>query len=218
MGNSVKKLRKDEITRYYILSDQLGSGSFAVVKKAIRKSDGKVFAVKIIKKNKLNADELSVVHDEVEIMHRISHPHAVQLYEMFETTNKIYMVLECLTGGELFDKIVKKGSYSEREASELIQCVTLAVSYLHNIGIVHRDLKPENLIYLNNDDNSPIKITDFGLAKFRSNNKQSTMTTACGTPGYVAPEVLCNQPYGAAVDMWSIGVILYILLCGFPPF
>lgn len=114
MGNSVKKLRKDEITKYYTLTDQLGTGSFAVVKKAIRKSDGKVFAVKIIKKNKLNADELSVVHDEVEIMHRINHPHAVQLYEMFETTNKIYMVLECLTGGELFDKIVKKGSYSER--------------------------------------------------------------------------------------------------------
>jgi calcium/calmodulin-dependent protein kinase I len=121
--------------------------------------------------------------------------------------------MELLTGGELFDRIVQKGSYSEREASELIKCVTLAVSYLHSIGIVHRDLKPENLIYLNNDASSPIKITDFGLAKFKSTHDKksgtniNTMTTACGTPGYVAPEVLKNEPYGSAVDMWSIGQV-----------
>jgi len=155
---------------------------------------------------------------KVEIMHKINHPHCVQLFEMFETSKKIYMVMELLTGGELFDRIVAKGSYSEREASDLVKDITSAIQYLHSIGIVHRDLKPENLIYLNQRADSPIKITDFGLAKFRSGSKLEAMTTACGTPGYVAPEVLKNEPYGKAVDLWSLGVILYILLCGFPPF
>ena len=109
--------------------------------------------------SKLNADELAVVHDEVEIMHRIQHTHCVELFEMFETQKKIYMVMELLTGGELFDRIVAKGSYSEKEASEVIAAVTSAIQYLHNIGVVHRDLKPENLIYLSPDIDSPIKIT-----------------------------------------------------------
>jgi len=218
MGNSVKKLKKDEIAKYYEIKEKLGTGSFAVVKRAVSKSDGKQFAIKVIKKTKLNTEELAVVHDEVEIMHKINHPHCVQLYEMFETSKKIYMVMELLTGGELFDRIVAKGSYSEREASDLVKDITSAIQYLHSIGIVHRDLKPENLIYLNQRADSPIKITDFGLAKFRSGSKLEAMTTACGTPGYVAPEVLKNEPYGKAVDMWSLGVILYILLCGFPPF
>lgn len=114
------------------------SGSFAVVKRAVRKSDGKQFAVKVIKKSKLNAEELAVVHDEVEIMHKISHPNCVQLYEMFETSKKLTLVLELLTGGELFDRIVQKGSYSEKEASEVIKSVTSALQYLHDNGIVHR--------------------------------------------------------------------------------
>jgi calcium/calmodulin-dependent protein kinase I len=217
MGITSGKLRKDEISKYYDIKDKLGSGSFATVKRATRKSDGKQFAIKVIKKTKLNAEELAVVHDEVEIMHKLTHPHCVQLYEMFETSKKIYMVIELLTGGELFDRIVAKGSYSEREASELIKSVTSAIQYLHSIGVVHRDLKPENLIYASPKPDSPIKITDFGLAKYRA-GKMEAMTTACGTPGYVAPEVLKNEPYGPAVDLWSLGVILYILLCGFPPF
>jgi len=125
--------------------------------------------------------------------------------------------MELLTGGELFDRIVAKGSFSEREASEVTKNVTDAIAYIHKIGIVHRDLKPENLLFLNKDGDSPIKITDFGLAKFRANNGVE-MHTACGTPGYVAPEVLKSENYTKAVDMWSLGVILYILLCGFPPF
>lgn len=179
-----RKLRKDEISKYYDMKDKLGTGSFAIVKRAVRKSDNKHFAIKIIKKSKLNAEELAVVHDEVEIMHKINHPHCVQLYEMFETNKKIYMVMELLTGGELFDRIVSKGSYSEFEASEVIKSVASAIQYLHSQNIVHRDLKPENLIYLNQKPDSPIKITDFGLAKFRSSNKSlDQMTTACGTPG-----------------------------------
>jgi len=187
------------------------------VKRATRKADNKQFAIKVIKKAKLNAEELAVVHDEVEIMHKLNHAHCVQLYEMFETPKKIYMVMELLTGGELFDRIVAKGSYSEKEASDLIKSVASAIMYLHSIGIVHRDLKPENLIYLSQKADSPIKITDFGVAKYRA-GKMEAMHTACGTPGYVAPEVLKNEPYGKEVDLWSLGVILYILLCGFPPF
>ena len=129
-----------------------------MVKRGVRKTDGAAFAVKIIKKSKLNADELAVVHDEVEIMHRIAHTHVVQLFEMFETNKKIYMIMELLTGGELFDRIVSKGSYSEREAAEVIASVTSAIQYLHNVGVVHRDLKPENLIYLSPDPDSPIKV------------------------------------------------------------
>jgi len=218
MGNNIKKLRKDEITKYYEIGGKLGTGSFAVVKQATRKSDGKQFAIKIIKKSKLNPDELAVVHDEVEIMHKVDHPNCVKLYEMFETSKKLYMVLELLTGGELFDRIVAKGSYSEKEASLLIRDIAGAIKYLHSIGVVHRDLKPENLLYLSPKPDSLIKITDFGLAKLKGSSTVDSMTTACGTPGYVAPEVLKNEPYDKAVDLWSLGVILYILLCGFPPF
>lgn len=120
-----------------------------------------------------------------------------------------------VTGGELFDRIVEKGSYTEKDAAGLIRQVLAAVDYMHDQGVVHRDLKPENLLYYSADDDSKIMISDFGLSKME---ESGIMATACGTPGYVAPEVLAQKPYGKAVDVWSIGVISYILLCGYPPF
>lgn len=139
--------------------------------------------------------------------------------EIFDSSDKLYIVLELVTGGELFDRIVSKGSYSEKEASELMKQVLDALSYLHAKGIVHRDLKPENLLYASPAPDAPIKLADFGLAKIVSSGGQSSvMHTTCGTPGYVAPEVLKNDGYDTQVDAWSMGVILYILLCGFPPF
>jgi len=120
-----------------------------------------------------------------------------------------------VTGGELFDRIVEKGSYSEKDAADLIKQVLSAVAYMHEEGVVHRDLKPENLLYYSPDADSKIMISDFGLSKME---ESGVMATACGTPGYVAPEVLAQKPYGKAVDVWSIGVISYILLCGYPPF
>nr|XP_039152163.1 calcium/calmodulin-dependent protein kinase type 1 isoform X3 [Drosophila simulans]XP_039152164.1 calcium/calmodulin-dependent protein kinase type 1 isoform X3 [Drosophila simulans] len=120
-----------------------------------------------------------------------------------------------VTGGELFDRIVEKGSYTEKDASHLIRQILEAVDYMHEQGVVHRDLKPENLLYYSPDDDSKIMISDFGLSKMEDSG---IMATACGTPGYVAPEVLAQKPYGKAVDVWSIGVISYILLCGYPPF
>ncbi|CEO99397.1 Protein kinase domain-containing protein [Plasmodiophora brassicae] len=217
MGNNIRKFRKDDVEKHYEIKEKLGTGSFAVVKRATSKKDGKDYAIKIVKKKNLNAEELATIHEEVEIMHRIEHPNVVALIEIFDTPKSLYMVLELLVGGELFERIVAKGSYSEREASHLIKSLTEAIKYLHSIGIVHRDLKPENLLYATNEDDSSIKITDFGLAKYMT-SASGPMTTACGTPGYVAPEILKNEPYDGAVDLWSIGVILYILLCGFPPF
>ncbi|KAM9524107.1 calcium/calmodulin-dependent protein kinase type 1-like isoform 2-T3 [Salvelinus alpinus] len=124
--------------------------------------------------------------------------------------------MQLVSGGELFDRIVEKGFYTEKDASKLIQQILDAVKYLHDMGIVHRDLKPENLLYYSMEEDSKIMISDFGLSKIEGSG--SVMSTACGTPGYVAPEVLAQKPYSKAVDCWSIGVIAYILLCGYPPF
>jgi len=180
----------------------------------VKKSDKSEFAIKIIDKAKLNKEELAVIHDEVDIMQKVNHPHCVKMYELYDTKKKLYMVLEILRGGELFDRIVKRRFFSEAQAAQVIASVVQAIAYLHKIGVVHRDLKPENLLYATKEDDSIIKLTDFGLAKFT----KVKMATACGTPGYVAPEILSGKPYGPEVDLWSIGVILYILLCGFPPF
>uniref|UniRef100_A0A023GH21 Putative ca2+/calmodulin-dependent protein n=1 Tax=Amblyomma triste TaxID=251400 RepID=A0A023GH21_AMBTT len=123
--------------------------------------------------------------------------------------------MELVTGVNVFDRIVEKGSYTEKDASDLIRQILEAVDYMHSQGVVHRDLKPENLLYYCPDEDSKIMISDFGLSKMEDSG---IMATACGTPGYVAPEVLAQKPYGKAVDVWSIGVIAYILLCGYPPF
>ncbi|XP_021564040.1 calcium/calmodulin-dependent protein kinase type 1B isoform X1 [Carlito syrichta] len=120
-----------------------------------------------------------------------------------------------VTGGELFDRIMERGSYTEKDASHLVGQVLGAVSYLHGLGIVHRDLKPENLLYATPFEDSKIMVSDFGLSKIQAGNM---LSTACGTPGYVAPELLEQKPYGKAVDVWALGVISYILLCGYPPF
>eukprot|EP00831_Metopus_contortus_P024172 TRINITY_DN2112_c0_g2_i2.p1 TRINITY_DN2112_c0_g2~~TRINITY_DN2112_c0_g2_i2.p1 ORF type:complete len:274 (-),score=43.92 TRINITY_DN2112_c0_g2_i2:155-976(-) len=137
------------------------------------------------------------------------------MFEIFEDDDHIYLVLEFMSGGKLFDRIVEKEQYSEKEAADTIRPIVDAIKYCHTLGIVHRDLKPENLLYATTDEKSAIKVSDFGLARFMN---QDLMMTTCGTPGYVAPEILHQKGYGKAVDFWSIGVILYILLCGFPPF
>uniref|UniRef100_A0A8C5RPC1 Calcium/calmodulin dependent protein kinase IG n=1 Tax=Laticauda laticaudata TaxID=8630 RepID=A0A8C5RPC1_LATLA len=146
---------------------------------------------------------------------RIKHDNIVTLEDIYESTTHYYLVMQLVSGGELFDRILERGVYTEKDASIVIQQVLEAVHYLHENGIVHRDLKPENLLYLTPEEDSKIMITDFGLSKMEQNG---IMSTACGTPGYVAPEVLQQKPYSKAVDCWSIGVITYILLCGYPPF
>jgi len=151
----------------------------------------------------------------VEILGQVDHPNVVRLFEIFDDGEILYLVMELMSGGELFDRIVEKESYTEKEAAETIRPIVDAIRYCHEQGIIHRDLKPENLLYESSDEKAIIKISDFGLARFVQGE---LATTACGTPGYVAPEIVAGQGYGKEVDYWSIGIILYIMLCGFPPF
>eukprot|EP00743_Colponemidia_sp_Colp-15_P000268 GILK01000315.1.p1 GENE.GILK01000315.1~~GILK01000315.1.p1 ORF type:complete len:356 (-),score=65.20 GILK01000315.1:193-1176(-) len=208
--------KKDTITKFYRIEKTLGTGSFATVKKAINKATEREYAVKIVDRSNLEAEDEAALQTEVEILQRVDHPHVVSLHEIFDEKSKLYMVMELMTGGELFDRIVAKEHYSEKEAADTIRPVVEAIQYCHRMGIVHRDLKPENLLYDSPDSDAKIKISDFGLARLVTDDEM--MKTACGTPGYVAPEILKQQGYSEAVDFWSIGVILYVLLCGFPPF
>lgn len=212
MGNA---LHGDALLKRYEVKEVLGTGAFATVKRAVKKSDKSEYAIKIIDKKKLDKTELAVINDEVDIMRKVNHPHCVRMYDLFDTKKKLYMVLELLKGGELFDRIIKQKHFSETQAAAVVASIAAALQYLHSIGIVHRDLKPENLLYATSEPDSIIKLTDFGLAAITA---KSTMITACGTPGYVAPEILSGDPYGPEVDLWSLGVILYVLLCGYPPF
>ncbi|XP_063591816.1 calcium/calmodulin-dependent protein kinase type 1-like [Penaeus indicus] len=190
-------------------------GAFSQVRLAEVKDDpSHMVAIKIIDKKALKGKEDSL-ENEIKVLRRLQHPNIVQLMETYEDREHVYLIIELVTGGELFDRIVEKGSYTEKDASHLIRQVLEAVDYMHDQGVVHRDLKPENLLYYSQDEDSKIMISDFGLSKMEDSG---IMATACGTPGYVAPEVLAQKPYGKAVDVWSIGVIAYILLCGYPPF
>ncbi|XP_020809864.1 calcium/calmodulin-dependent protein kinase type 1 isoform X1 [Drosophila serrata] len=230
-ARDIKELNKQvSIEEKYNLHGLLGTGAFSEVRLAESKeTPGDHFAVKIIDKKALKGKEESL-ENEIRVLRRFSanhfdgkcpngrrltHPNIVQLLETYEDKSKVYLVMELVTGGELFDRIVEKGSYTEKDASHLIRQILEAVDYMHEQGVVHRDLKPENLLYYSAEDDSKIMISDFGLSKMEDSG---IMATACGTPGYVAPEVLAQKPYGKAVDVWSIGVISYILLCGYPPF
>lgn len=208
-------LQKGDIKDRYLFDKTLGQGSFGEVKKIKNKTSGEEFAVKIINKADMQPDDLIALQTEVEILSQIDHPNVVKLHEVWEDKSKFYMVMEIMTGGELFDRVVEKDHYSEKEAADTIRPIVDAIRYCHNMGVAHRDLKPENLLYATKDPHSIIKISDFGLAKVYDSN---LMMTQCGTPSYVAPEVLEGKGYDETVDFWSIGIILYILLCGFPPF
>uniref|UniRef100_A0A7N6ALW3 Protein kinase domain-containing protein n=1 Tax=Anabas testudineus TaxID=64144 RepID=A0A7N6ALW3_ANATE len=190
-------------------------GAFSEVVLAQEKLTGRMFAVKCIPKKALKGKESSI-ENEIAVLRKIKHENIVALEDIYESPDHLYLIMQLVSGGELFDRIVEKGFYTEKDASTLIRQVLDAVNYLHRMGIVHRDLKPENLLYFNPQDESKIMISDFGLSKMEGSG--DVMSTACGTPGYVAPEVLAQKPYSKAVDCWSIGVIAYILLCGYPPF
>jgi len=200
----------------YDIKDELGKGAFSIVKLGINKKNGDKVAVKIIDKSQCTAEsDEKRLKTEVEILKKVKHPNIVGLRDLYETPHHLYLVMELVTGGELFDKIVEKGQYSEKEAAATVKKILSAVDYLHSINIAHRDLKPENLL-LSGEDDTNVLLSDFGLSKIIS--QDTMMETACGTPYYVAPEVLSAQGYDKEVDLWSVGVITYLLLCGFPPF
>lgn len=205
-----------EVEKKYKFGRTLGQGTFATVKLATHIPDNTKWAVKIIKRSALTSEDEESLKMEIQILQLTNHPNIVSVKEVFYCKNYVYLVMDLMTGGELFDRIVSKDHYSEQEAKQALAQIVIAIKYCHDKSIVHRDLKPENILYESPDENSRLKLADFGLATLLKPNQ--LMTVACGTPGYVAPEILRGTAYGKQVDLWSIGVILYILLCGFPPF
>ncbi|XP_066290402.1 serine/threonine-protein kinase H1 homolog [Branchiostoma lanceolatum] len=199
----------------YDIKALIGRGSFSRVVRVEHRISRQPFAIKMIERRPGAA---TIAETELHVLRRVRHTNIIQLMEVFESDDKIYMVMELATGGELFDRIVAKGSFTERDATRVLQMVLDGVKYLHNLGITHRDLKPENLLYYHPGTDSKIMITDFGLAFARRAGDDLMMRTTCGTPEYIAPEILCRRPYSCAVDMWAIGVITYILLSGTMPF
>ena len=212
--------REGKIEDFYIIEENeiLGEGASAVVRKGIKKDNGETYAIKIIDKEQMGETEVENLYNELKIMSLIDHPNIVRVYEYYECHGVVFIVMELMQGGELFDRIVEYEHYTEKQAAEAFRPIVDAVRYCHKLGIVHRDLKPENLLYSSNEENAMIKVSDFGFAKFLIPKVQEQLFTACGTPSYVAPEIINSQGYDIKVDCWSLGVILYVMLCGFPPF
>ncbi|KAI0136696.1 calcium/calmodulin-dependent protein kinase [Xylariales sp. AK1849] len=198
----------------YRFGRTLGAGTYGIVREADGPT-GKV-AIKIILKKNVKGNE-KMVWDELDMLQRLKHPHIVRFVDWFESRDKYYIVTELATGGELFDRICEKGKFTEKDASQTIKQVLTAVDYLHRNNVVHRDLKPENLLYLSKDPNSDLVLADFGIAKMLD-TKDEVLTTMAGSFGYAAPEVMLKKGHGKPVDMWSMGVITYTLLCGYSPF
>jgi len=203
----------------YKTGKTLGQGTYAVVKEAQHIKTGKYYAVKVLNKKLMEGRE-HMVRNEINVLKRISqgHRNILTLVDYFETMNNLYLVTDLALGGELFDRICAKGSYYERDAANLVRSITEAVAYLHDNGIVHRDLKPENLLFRTEAEDSDLLIADFGLSRIIDTEKFHVLTTTCGTPGYMAPEIFNKTGHGKPVDMWAIGVITYFLLCGYTPF
>ncbi|KAK8155513.1 calcium/calmodulin-dependent protein kinase-like protein [Phyllosticta citribraziliensis] len=198
----------------YRFGKTLGAGTYGIVREA-ECPEGRV-AVKIILKKNIRGNE-QMVYDELEMLQRLKHPHIVSFHDWFESKDKYYIVTQLATGGELFDRICEKGRFTEKDAAETIRQVLDAVNYLHQNNVVHRDLKPENLLYLTRDENSSLVLADFGIAKMLDSPGEQ-LTTMAGSFGYAAPEVMMKKGHGKPVDMWSLGVITYTLLCGYSPF
>ncbi|XP_029010312.1 serine/threonine-protein kinase H1 homolog [Betta splendens] len=204
------------VTAKYDIKALIGRGSFSRVVRVEHKITRQPYAIKMIETRYREGRE--VCESELCVLRRVRHTNIIQLMEVFETAERVYMVMELATGGELFDRIIAHGSFTERDATRVLQMVLDGVKYLHTLGITHRDLKPENLLYYHPGADSKIIITDFGLASSRKKGDECLMKTTCGTPEYIAPEILVRKPYTNAVDMWALGVISYILLCGTMPF
>ncbi|XP_058801237.1 calcium/calmodulin-dependent protein kinase type II alpha chain isoform X4 [Phymastichus coffea] len=201
----------------YDLKEELGKGAFSVVRRCVQKSTGFEFAAKIINTKKLTSRDFQKLEREARICRKLQHPNIVRLHDSIQEENYHYLVFDLVTGGELFEDIVAREFYSEADASHCIQQILESVHHCHHNGVVHRDLKPENLLLASKAKGAAVKLADFGLAIEVQGDTQAWYGFA-GTPGYLSPEVLKKEPYGKPVDIWACGVILYILLVGYPPF
>ncbi|XP_047654627.1 calcium/calmodulin-dependent protein kinase type II subunit delta isoform X7 [Phacochoerus africanus] len=204
-------------TDEYQLFEELGKGAFSVVRRCMKIPTGQEYAAKIINTKKLSARDHQKLEREARICRLLKHPNIVRLHDSISEEGFHYLVFDLVTGGELFEDIVAREYYSEADASHCIQQILESVNHCHLNGIVHRDLKPENLLLASKSKGAAVKLADFGLAIEVQGDQQAWFGFA-GTPGYLSPEVLRKDPYGKPVDMWACGVILYILLVGYPPF
>ncbi|XP_071763851.1 calcium/calmodulin-dependent protein kinase type II subunit gamma isoform X7 [Centroberyx gerrardi] len=204
-------------TDEYQLYEELGKGAFSVVRRCVKKSSGQEYAAKIINTKKLSARDHQKLEREARICRLLKHPNIVRLHDSISEEGFHYLVFDLVTGGELFEDIVAREYYSEADASQCISQILESVNHIHQHDIVHRDLKPENLLLASKMKGAAVKLADFGLAIEVQGDQQAWFGFA-GTPGYLSPEVLRKDPYGKPVDIWACGVILYILLVGYPPF
>ncbi|KAJ8551321.1 hypothetical protein K7X08_000691 [Anisodus acutangulus] len=207
----------EDVRKAYSIGKELGRGQFGVTHLCTHKQTGEQFACKTIAKRKLvNKEDIEDVKREVQIMHHLTgQQNIVELKGAYEDKHSVHLVMELCAGGELFDRIITKGHYTERAAATLLRTIVQIVHTCHSMGVIHRDLKPENFLLLNKDEDSPLKATDFGLSVFYKQG--DVFKDIVGSAYYIAPEVL-KKRYGPEVDIWSVGVMLYILLSGVPPF
>ncbi|GLD50882.1 death-associated protein kinase 3 [Lates japonicus] len=213
--------RQEDVELYYEMGEELGSGQFAIVRKCKEKSTGVEYAAKFIKKRRLSSSRRGVSREEIErevnILREIQHSNIITLHDIFENKTDVILILELVSGGELFDFLAEKESLTEEEATQFLKQILDGVQYLHSKRIAHFDLKPENIMLLDkNVPNPRIKLIDFGIAhQIKAGNEFKNIF---GTPEFVAPEIVNYEPLGLEADMWSIGVITYILLSGASPF
>lgn len=210
-----------DLEQHYILGKQLGKGSFGAVIEAIRISDETSWAIKIINKEKAGSTHISLLEHEVKIMKKVNHVNIIHLEEVFETAEKMFLIMELCTNGALDEVLKEKGCFTEKEALEIFQQLTSAVSYMHENDITHRDLKLDNVLLARSTEKYEylIKLADFGLSYTRGDSGSDyMMVQAVGTPIYMAPEVITNHGYSQQCDIWSIGIVLYTLLSGKAPF
>lgn len=223
-SNSIKKLinkLSGQPTSYnrkanFTFGRTLGAGSFGIVRYARDETTAEQVAVKIILKKALKGNE-SFVIDELKLLQLLDHPHIVGFRDWFESKDKFYIVTQLATGGELFDRIVQQGRFTEHDALLVIIQMLEAIDYLHDQDIVHRDIKPENVLYLSEEQNSNIVLADFGIAKKLQSADEKILSSA-GSFGYAAPEVILGTGHGKPCDIWSLGVVTYTILCGYSPF
>ncbi|KAJ0876857.1 putative protein kinase CAMK-CDPK family [Helianthus annuus] len=217
LQNSVLRRKTNNLKDIYNVGKKLGQGQFGTTYLCIEKKTGMEFACKSIAKRKLSTkDDVEDVRREIQIMHHLAgHPNVISIVGAYEDAVDVHVIMELCAGGELFDRIIQRGHYTEKKAAELTRIIVGVVEACHSLGVMHRDLKPENFLFINEQEEAPLKTIDFGLSVFFKPGEM--FTDMVGSPYYVAPEVL-RKFYSQECDIWSAGVIIYILLCGVPPF
>jgi serine/threonine protein kinase len=216
--NAIKKvIGYANLLDFYELKESLGKGKFGTVRCGIHKKTGKKVAIKVMKKNAMQALDVELVKQEIEILKVCQHPNLLRMLDVFENTEHIYIVTEVLEGGDLFSFLEKRRfRLPELRTAKIIHSLAAGLYYLHSYGIVHRDIKPENILMVDKSEESDVKIVDFGLSKMIGPSQ--LCTEPYGTLAYVSPEVLFQKPYGKSVDVWGLGVLTYLMLVGSLPF